>query len=134
MSEVLFTLPRPTLEASIPVATLALVMAASAMSAVVMVPSKILDEVTAPAAMVGKAAVPERSPANCNFPLVTPSASGTSEFATWLSTYTFTAFCVGYKSLLVPSAVVVDLFTKASFKAKPGTVGAVAVPLKSPVN
>ena len=50
------------------------------------------------------------------------------------STYVFTAFCVGNKTSLVPNAVVVDLFAEFSLTIKPGTVGASAVPLKSPAN
>ena len=64
-----------------------------------------------------------------------------------VSTYDFTAFWVGNKTSLVPKVIVVDLFAVFSFvdkpetksvllalSANPGTVGAEAVPLKSPAN
>ena len=49
-------------------------------------PSKILALVTALAAMVGKAAVPVKSPANCTFPFTVVVASGIVAAATAAST------------------------------------------------
>ena len=52
----------------------------------------------------------------------------------FVSTYVFTAFCVGNKISLLPKVVMADLFAVFSFVANPGTVGAAAVPLKSPAS
>ena len=59
------------------VANLVSTMAAVALiSALTISPSRIFALVMAPVAMVGKAAVPDRSPANCTLPLVLALASG----------------------------------------------------------
>ena len=67
---------------------------------------------------VGAAADPPKSPANWIFPLVVASASTIVAEAICVSTYVFTAFWVGYKSLLVPRVVTVDLFAKFSLVSK----------------
>ena len=66
-SLVLSTLPNPTLEALIPVAIFASVMA----------PVAILTFVIAPLVMNGASAVPVKSPASCILPFVNASASTT---------------------------------------------------------
>ena len=71
---------------------------------------------------VGAAAVPPKSPANCSFPLVEASASTIVAEAIWLSTYVFTAFCVGNKTSLVPNAVTADLFAVFSLVANAAVV------------
>ena len=74
----------------------------------------------------GLAAVPPKSPANCNLPLVVVVASTTvpdepdpeAIVAALFSTYFFTANCVGYKTLLgfrPPKLVSADLFKIFSF-------------------
>ncbi len=113
-SLVLLTFPKPTFEALIPLA--------------------IFASVIALLATTGAAAVPVKSPANCNFPFVVASASTIVAPAIAVSTYVFTAFWVGNKTSLVPKLVIVDLLTAFSFNPKPGTVGAAAVPAKSPAN
>ena len=51
------------------------------------------------------------------------------------STYIFTALADGYLMSEVPSAVMsTDLLAAFSFCVKPGTVGLVAVPARSPAN
>ena len=95
---------------------------------------------------VGAAAVPPKSPANCNLPLVTASASEIVADAICASTYVFTALWVGNSVVLAPKAAL-DLLDASSFKAselvtsvalafkaKPGTVGKSAVPAKSPAS
>ena len=67
---------------------------------------------------VGEAAVPPKSPANWIFPFTKVVASGIVADAIWVSTYVFTAFWVGYKVLLDPRVVVVDLFAKFSLASK----------------
>ena len=59
---------------------------------------------------------------------VTPAAS-------CASTYDFTAFTLGYLESDAPSVLtLVLLLAEFSFKANPGTVGAAAVPARSPAN
>ena len=52
----------------------------------------------------------------------------------FVSTYVFTAFWVGNNTSLLPRVVTADLFAVFSLIANPGTVGAAAVPDKSPAN
>ena len=65
--------------------------------------------------------------------LASTAACNTMPCVAW-STYTLTAFWVGYSSLLVPKLVDVDLLDKLSLVASPGTVGEEAVPPRSPAN
>ena len=84
---------------------------------------------------VGTAAVPAKSPANCILPFVFASASAMVAPATCASTYVFTDLTLGYFVSDTASVVTsVLLLVKFSFKARPGTVGAAAVPPKSPAN
>ena len=84
---------------------------------------------------VGAAAVPARSPANCIFPFEVAFASAIVAPDTCASTYVFTDFTLGYFVSEAPSVdKLVLLFAEFSFKANPGTVGASAVPARSPAN
>ena len=84
---------------------------------------------------VGAAAVPARSPANCILPFDVAFASAIVAPATCVSTYVFTDFTLGYFVSEAASVVtLVLLLAEFSFKANPGTVGAAAVPARSPAN
>ena len=84
---------------------------------------------------VGAAAVPAKSPANCILPFTFALASAMVALATCASTYVFTDLTLGYFVSDAASVVTsVLLFVKFSFNARPGTVGAAAVPAKSPAN
>ena len=55
--------------------------------------------------------------------------------ASCASTYDFTAFTLGYLESDAPSVLtLVLLLAEFSFKANPGTVGAAAVPARSPAS
>ena len=91
-SLVLSTFPKPTFDALIPVAILALVT----------LPSKIFVVVTLPSAIIGKAAVPVRSPANCTLPFSEVVASGVVTVVIAPATNAVVAICV----VVVPAAAV----------------------------
>ena len=55
--------------------------------------------------------VPPKSPANCIFPFSVVDASGIVTLVICVSTYVFTAFCVGNKTSLLPNAVLTDLLS-----------------------
>ena len=80
-----------TFEPTIP-AILPFVIAKSAMSSVAMLRSSILELLIAPVAINGAAAVPAKSPANCNLPLVVTFASGITNEEACASIYVLTAF------------------------------------------
>ena len=115
MSAVLSTFPRPTLLGLIPLAIFELVTAPSINFVVEIVLLLIM----------GKSAVPVKSPASLIFPLVFASASTidalltfkTPKLAMEASTYVFTAFELGYLVSKLPSAFKSKvLFIVFSFK------------------
>ena len=88
-----------------------------------LVPKVVVVDLFVASSFNAKAAVVAVAFAVTVFPRVVIAAVfAVFEVEIFVSTYVFTAFCVGNNTLLVPKDVVVDLFPASSFKAKAAVV------------